>query len=289
MTIRPILHSRQAVPTREGAGVRLFRAFGNPQDAVLFDPFLLLDFFSSDDPADFRAGFPWHPHRGIETITYLHRGRVAHADSLGNSGVIGPGDVQWMTAGSGIIHQEMPDANAARIRGFQLWANLPRRDKMMDPRYRDITAPMIPLAMADGARVSVVAGEYRDTRGPVDDIVIEPSYFDVTLAEDCRFSHQTVPEETVLAFVYEGEVAFAGTADRHGTGTCLLFGPGETITATAGTNGAGFLLVAGRPLGEPIAWYGPIVMNTADELERAFEEYETGSFIKVGRKRHETS
>jgi hypothetical protein len=277
--VRTVTASR---PTIEGAGVRLRRAFGFG-DTAATDPFLLLDDFRGDKPADYLAGFPWHPHRGIETITYLLEGSVYHGDSMGNSGTIGPGDTQWMTAGSGIIHQEMPKPGpGGRMGGFQLWANLPAAHKMMDPRYRGILASEVPVVEAPGGvRITVICGEVLGTRGPVRDVVIEPEYLDVTLPAGARYRHPTVPGHTVFAYVIEGTAQFGArhpmpVANRH----LAVFDDGEALSMAAGEAAARFLLVSGRPLREPVAWRGPIVMNTREELRVAFEEYERGTFVK---------
>lgn len=280
---RHVTQTFAATPTLEGAGVRLKRAFGFGAER-LFDPFLMLDDFRGDDPADYRAGFPWHPHRGIETITYLIRGDVAHGDSLGNSGVIGPGEVQWMTAGSGIIHQEMPEGDAdGRMGGFQLWANLPATDKMMDPRYRSISAEDSPVVTTEaGAQVRVIAGEVEGVRGPVDDVVIDPEYLDVALPAGAEFVHPVGVGYTALAYVHGGVAEFAPGVEA-GNATTVLFGEGDHVRIRAtGEETARFLLVSGRPLREPIAWRGPIVMNTDEELRHAFAEYRDGTFVKVG-------
>jgi quercetin 2,3-dioxygenase len=277
-------------PTIEGAGVRLKRGFGFRQ-LPQFDPFLLLDHFGSNDPADYMAGFPWHPHRGIETITYMLVGEVEHGDSLGNTGVIRTGDVQWMTAGSGIIHQEMPRGGPGGVMGgFQLWANLPASYKMMDPRYRDVQSPDIPEVTADGgARVKVICGEVQGVKGPVGDIVIEPEYLDVTVLAGARFSHPVKAGHTVFVYVFEGEAQLDGRAPGSGggmgAGHVVLFDDGDEVVAAAGSEAARFILVAGKPLREPIAWAGPIVMNTQDELRLAFDEYSKGTFIKHGASR----
>jgi hypothetical protein len=280
---RPVVAVTASVPTREGAGVHLRRAFGF-SDPGAFDPFLLLDDFRSDDPARYRAGFPWHPHRGIETITYVLAGDVEHGDSLGNVGVIGAGDVQWMTAGGGIVHQEMPRGDAqGRMYGFQLWANLPAKDKLMEPRYRDVRAVDIPeVVRPDGVRVKVVAGVVDGVRGPVGDVVIEPEYLDVTVPPLTEFHHPVPREHTVFAYVYEGAGAF-GPADRPAAAAdhdLVRFGAGDRVEARAQGQPLRFLLVSGRPLREPIAWRGPIVMNTEDELRTAFEEYRAGTFLR---------
>jgi redox-sensitive bicupin YhaK (pirin superfamily) len=284
-TIRPVTSVQASRPTLEGAGVRLKRALGFHRTPDL-DPFLLLDDFHSSRPDDYRAGFPWHPHRGIETITYMLEGTVAHGDSLGNRGVIRPGEVQWMTAGSGIVHQEMPEGDGGGLLwGFQLWANLPRAHKMMDPRYRDITQSLIPeVETKSGAKVKVVCGQVEGVRGPVDDVVIEPEYLDVTVPAGGAFNHTVPARHTVFAYVFEG----AGEFDDKKTGTAIgaehlvVFGQGDGVSVTTGESGVRFLLISGKPLGEPVAWYGPIVMNTEEELEIAFEEYRNGTFLKHG-------
>ncbi len=278
-TIQTILKSR---PTREGAGVHLKRVFGN-NEVPLFDPFLMMDDFRSDNPEHYRAGFPWHPHRGIETITYVLRGDVEHGDSLGNKGVISSGDMQWMTAGSGIIHQEMPQGDGrGRMEGFQLWANLPRSHKMMDPRYQDIKCALVPEATLDnGVRVKVICGTFGSYRGPVSDIMIDPEYLDVAVPAKSQFVHHVKRGHTVFAYVIEGR----GFFDQHRkqgieNGTVVLFSDGDTVSVAADADAVRFLLISGKPLGEPVAWYGPIVMNTDEELELAFEEYRKGTFIK---------
>jgi len=271
-------------PTVEGAGVHLSRMFGFQEEPVL-DPFLLLDHFGSDTPAEYEKGFPWHPHRGIETITYMLRGTAEHGDSMGNHGVIGPGDLQWMTAGSGIIHQEMPKGDEEGVNaGFQLWANLPRDRKMMDPRYRDVHAADVPeVACPGGARVKVIAGEVNGVRGPIEGVVIDPEYLDVTVPPDASFTHPVTPGHTVFAYVFEGGGDFGpGKEDGDRTaGTLVHYGDGDAVTVTAGPEGVRFLLVSGRPIGEPVAWYGPIVMNTREELRTAAQELKDGTFIKV--------
>jgi hypothetical protein len=267
-------------PTMEGAGVHLNRVFGF-SEAPRLDPFLMLDDFRSDTPAHYRKGFPWHPHRGIETITYVTKGEVDHGDSLGNTGVISSGDVQWMTAGSGIIHQEMPrgDANGA-MHGFQLWANLPAAQKMMAPRYRGITADQIPeVELEKGVRVKVIAGSIGGAKGPMDDIVIDPEFFDCLVPAGQTFRHPTEPAYTVFIYVIGGSGQTDGqTIDD---GTLVLFGEGEQVAVSAAGNPLRFLLLTGKPLNEPVAWRGPIVMNTRAELETAFREYREGTFIKT--------
>lgn len=284
--VRGVQFVAAARPTLEGAGVHLRRAFGFGKE-TLFDPFLLLDDFRGDDPALYRAGFPWHPHRGIETITYMLEGEVDHGDSLGNTGTIHAGDVQWMTAGSGIIHQEMPRGDAAgRMGGFQLWANLPARLKMMEPRYRGLTAAEIPTYKADGAQVRVICGRLGDVSGPVHDVVIEPEYFDVALAGGASWRHPTPLGHTVFAYLFEGAARFdTGDRDAHGMiaaggGTIVLLGDGEAAAVEAGDEGARFLFVSGRPLREPIAWRGPVVMNTRAELDQAWRDLDTGTFVR---------
>lgn len=269
-------------PTMEGAGVHLKRAFGFGQTS-LFDPFLMLDDFRSDNPEHYRLGFPWHPHRGIETITYVLAGDVEHGDSMGNKGVIGAGDVQWMTAGSGIIHQEMPLGDRhGRMQGFQLWANLPAREKMMDPRYRDVKAQTIPaVALPGGAEVRVICGAVGDVRGPVRDIVTDPQYLDISLPPRSRFTHPTPAGYTVLAYVISGQGRFdAGEGELLGDESLILFEDGDQVEVATGDEPVRFLLLSGRPLREPVAWLGPLVMNTQDELRAAFKEYDEGTFIK---------
>jgi redox-sensitive bicupin YhaK (pirin superfamily) len=266
--------------TRDGAGVRLTRIFAHAE-AERMDPFLLLDFFGSDNPDDYMAGFPMHPHRGIETITYMLHGEVAHEDSLGNAGVIGPGDVQWMTAGSGIIHQEMPrESENGVMRGFQLWANLPSTQKMTHPKYRDVTQHDIPIVEAEGVVAKIVAGVYRGVEGPVRDVVIDPEYLDIEMRPGARLSHEISQGHTVFAYVFRGQVAF-GEANQLTVeeGTLVVFQDGESVEAHS-DGGGRLLLISGRPLREPIAWYGPIVMNTPDELDLAFKEFRAGTFIK---------
>jgi hypothetical protein len=266
-------------PTMEGAGVHLHRVFGYSQ-SPRFDPFLMLDDFRSDTPAHYLKGFPWHPHRGIETITYVTKGDVEHGDSLGNSGVISSGDVQWMTAGSGIVHQEMPKGDATgAMHGFQLWANLPAAQKMMAPRYRDITAAQIPtVELENGVRVNVIAGTLGGAHGPMDDIVIDPEYFDCSVPAGKTFLHQTDPSYTAFIYVIGGSGTTDGQAIENGR--LVLFDQGEQLAVSAANDDLRFLLLTGKPLNEPVAWRGPIVMNTQAELETAFQEYRDGTFIK---------
>jgi redox-sensitive bicupin YhaK (pirin superfamily) len=298
-SVRTISKVWKSKPTIEGAGVHLKRAMGYYQ-VPLFDPFLLLDDFHSDNPAHYLKGFPWHPHRGIETITYVLRGRVEHGDSMGNRGVIESGDVQWMTAGSGIIHQEMPKgADGGVMWGFQLWANLPASHKMMDPRYQGLVAAEIPEAtLAGGVRVKVICGRVDGVQGAVQDVVVDPEYLDVTVPAGTTFTHPVKRGYTAFAYVIEGEGYFDPERNAYGhevVGTnyfdmkrdcacsaenLILYGDGEAVAITTQEQPVRFLLVSGKPIGEPVAWYGPIVMNTQDELRVAFEEYEKGTFIK---------
>jgi len=267
----------------EGAGVRLKRVFGY-RETELMDPFLLLDHFGSDNPDDYMKGFPWHPHRGIETITYLIEGSVEHEDSIGNKGLIGAGDVQWMTAGSGIIHQEMPGRveGVPRLVGFQLWTNLPSSDKMMHPRYQDIKDSQIPeVETESGAKVRIICGKIDGTCGPVSEIVTDPEYMDIIVPAGKTFTHSVKKGHTVFAYVFEGNGYFDENNEKLiESNHLVLFEDGEQIVAQAGEQQLRFLLISGMPIGEPIAWYGPIVMNSKEELESAFQEYRDGSFIK---------
>jgi redox-sensitive bicupin YhaK (pirin superfamily) len=280
--VREINSVMKSQPTIEGAGVRLKRVFGNQQGPVL-DPFLLLDEFHSDNPDDYIKGFPWHPHRGMETITYMLHGRVEHADSLGNEGIISSGGVQWMTAGSGIIHQEMPIGHDDGLMwGFQLWANLPAAQKMMEPRYRDITSAQIPKVKLDnGVVIGVICGEVNNIKGAVQDIVIDPHYMDVMIPAGEIFNHSVHSGYTVFAYVVDGSGYFSPSrkviTEKE---NLVIFGDGEELIITAGEKGVRFLLISGRPINEPVAWYGPIVMNTQKELMIAFEEYQKGTFLK---------
>jgi redox-sensitive bicupin YhaK (pirin superfamily) len=278
-TIRNILKSK---PTMEGAGVRLKRVFGFHEVPTL-DPFLLLDAFGSDNPQHYIQGFPWHPHRGIETITYVLHGNVEHGDSMGNKGTIGSGDVQWMTAGSGIIHQEMPKGDEkGRMYGFQLWANLPAAHKMMNPRYQEIKSEGIPeLVLDDGTRIRIICGAVGDQKGPVQDIVIDPQYLDITVPAKSAYRHPTKMGHTVFAYLFEGDGFFDPERDRLIEGDSLIvFDDGDHVAVSTGDQPVRFLLISGRPIGEPVAWYGPIVMNTQEELQLAFQEYRNGTFIK---------
>jgi redox-sensitive bicupin YhaK (pirin superfamily) len=300
MSIRPVKRIVQSTPTTEGAGVKLRRAFGFG-DTGAFDPFLLFDDFRNDRPDDYRAGFPWHPHRGIETITYVLAGSVDHGDSLGNRGTLGAGDVQWMTAGSGILHQEMPQGDPqGRMHGFQLWANLPAALKMTAPRYQDITAAAVPTIIDDdGTRVRVICGSFWGKRGPVDGIAADPQYLDVWVPAGRRKSLPVETNRHAFAYVFEGSGTFRAAAqpfgvltekkiDDHeiqireqtGNRSLVLFDSGDEVTVQAGEEGARFLLISGRPIEEPVAWYGPIVMNTQAELQQAVAELRDGTFIK---------
>lgn len=278
---REIKNIFKGQPIIEGAGVKLRRIFSS-FEAELFDPFLMLDDFRAETPDDFIKGFPWHPHRGIETITYVLSGDVEHGDSLGNEGVISSGDVQWMTAGSGIIHQEMPKGDEqGRMLGFQLWANLPAAEKMMSPRYRDITAAQIPaVTLADGTEVKVIAGTVDGANGPMEDIVIEPEYLDCAVPGNATFVHPTKPGHTVFIYVIGGSGTVQGTSVANRD--LVLFEDGSEMAVTASEQGVRFLLLSGAPLNEPIAWRGPIVMNTQEELDLAFKEYRDGTFTKHG-------
>jgi quercetin 2,3-dioxygenase len=298
-TIRKIQKVWKSKPTIEGAGVHLKRAFGYYQVPQL-DPFLLLDDFRSENPGHYLKGFPWHPHRGIETITYVLRGMVEHGDSMGNRGLISSGEVQWMTAGNGIIHQEMPKGDPKGVLGgFQLWANLPASNKMMDPRYRDVKARQIPeIILKDHSKVKIICGKINGIRGPVRDIVTDPEYLDVSVPAGATFTHPVRPGRKAFAYVIEGEGYFDGDRDSYAhevvgnnyfdfKRTCLcgnemlvLYSDGDQVSVTPEKNGVRFLLVSGRPIGEPVAWYGPIVMNTQEELKIAFEEYQAGTFVK---------
>lgn len=298
-TPRKIQKLFKSKPVLEGAGVHLKRAFGFSQ-VPLLDPFLLLDDFRSDNPEHYLKGFPWHPHRGIETITYVLAGDVEHGDSMGNKGNITSGDVQWMTAGSGIIHQEMPKGDAqGNMAGFQLWANLPAKKKMMHPRYRDIQADQIPSVQLDnGTELKIICGRVGETEGPVRDIVIDPQYIDVSVPPHTTYAHPTKQGHTVFVYVIDGKGFFCQekkpfTYEAEGLNyfdmqrepylkneTLVLFEDGDHVLASTEEEGVRFLLVSGKPLQEPVAWYGPIVMNTREELQQAFEEYRNGTFIK---------
>jgi redox-sensitive bicupin YhaK (pirin superfamily) len=300
MSIRPVKRIVQSTPTMEGAGVKLRRAFGFG-DTAETDPFLLLDDFRNDRPADYMAGFPWHPHRGIETITYILEGTVEHRDSIGSHGTLGKGDVQWMTAGSGIMHQEMPKGDAqGRMHGFQLWANLPSSLKMTNPRYQDIKAGEVPeVTDDDGTHVRVVCGDFWGKKGPVEGVAADPRYLDVFVPPGQRKTLKVEVERHAFAYVFEGSGTFRDSSkpfgvllekevdgkeivvrDQVGDRSLVLFDSGDEITVQAGDQGVRFLLVSGKPIQEPVAWHGPIVMNTQAELRQAMNELRNGSFIK---------
>ena len=280
-SFRKITRIIQGTKTSDGAGVNLMRIFGFYETGLL-DPFLMLDFFGSDNPDDYIAGFPWHPHRGIETVTYMLDGSVEHGDSLGNSGVIHAGDIQWMTAGSGIIHQEMPKAGEGGMHGFQLWINLPASHKMMKPRYQEIKAEEIPIIKdKNGVTIKVIAGELNGTIGPVKDIIADPVYLDIEVPENSVCTIKVNPDHTVFAYVFEGEGFFDETSERPiKKGQLVKLTDGDTVKVTTKEHTTRFILVSGKPLNEPIAWRGPIVMNTDEELDLAFREYRNGTFIK---------
>jgi quercetin 2,3-dioxygenase len=300
MSIRPVKKIIQSKPTLEGAGVHLRRAFGFG-DTKEFDPFLLLDDFRNDNPDEYKAGFPWHPHRGIETITYVLAGEVDHGDSLGNKGVLGAGDVQWMTAGSGIMHQEMPRGDAqGRMHGFQLWANLPRSLKMTPPRYQDIKAADVPEVIEDdGTKVRVVTGEFWGKKGPVEGVAADPRYLDISVPPGKRKTFKVEVDRHAFAYIFAGSGAFASASkpfgvltekqvdgeeitlrEQTGNRSLIVFDRGDEVTVQAGEEGIRFLLVSGKPIEEPVAWYGPIVMNTQAELNQAVSELRSGTFIK---------
>ena len=301
MSLRPVKQILETMPTVEGAGVKLQRAFGFGKTAE-FDPFLLLDDFRSDNPADYLAGFPWHPHRGIETITYVLAGEVAHGDSLGNKGRMTAGDVQWMTAGSGILHQEMPKGDSAgRMHGFQLWANLPAALKMTAPRYQDIPAAAIPeVTEDDGTRARIICGEFWGKKGPVEGVAADPRYVDISVPPGKRKRIRVETARNAFAYVFAGAGAFRDASAPQAVLTesavdpnapvvydaknhsLVLFDRGDEIVVQAGPEGIRFLLVSGKPLEEPVAWYGPIVMNTQAELRQAMSELQNGSFIRHG-------
>ena len=299
MSIRAVKRIQQSQPTLEGAGVHLRRAFGFG-DTAETDPFLLFDDFRNERPADYIKGFPWHPHRGIETITYVLTGTVMHGDSLGNAGTLGAGDIQWMTAGRGILHQEMPQGDpAGRMHGFQLWANLPSSLKMTTPRYQDIAAPDVPeVTDDDGTRVRGVCGSFWGRRGPVEGVAADPSYVDISVPPGKRRTFEVDARRNAFAYVFEGSGTFRDASEPRGVLTdtpgpvenivrepagdrsLVLFDSGDEIVVQAGEHGIRFLLVSGKPIQEPVAWYGPIVMNTRDELRQAVEDLERGTFIR---------
>jgi quercetin 2,3-dioxygenase len=302
MSIRPVKHIAGTTPHLEGAGVQLQRVFGFG-DPSLTDPFLMMDDFRNDDPKLYERGFPWHPHRGIETITYVLAGEVEHGDSLGNRGTLGAGDVQWMTAGSGIMHQEMPRGDAkGRMHGFQLWANLPSQLKMTTPRYQDVKSGEIPeMVEDDGTRVRVVVGSFRGKKGPVDGIAADPQYLDIFVPPGKRKVFPVDTYRSAFAYIFEGSATFRDASkpfgvlvekevageeihirDMSGNRTLVVFGTGDEVVVQAGPDGVRFLLVSGAPIQEPVAWHGPIVMNTREELATAVRELQTGQFIKEG-------
>ena len=300
MSLRPTLETRKAQPTMEGAGVHLHRAFGF-QDPSELDPFLLFDDFRNDVPQHYEKGFPWHPHRGIETITYVLEGEVDHGDSLGNTGTLTPGSVQWMTAGSGILHQEMPRGNAkGQMHGFQLWGNLPSHLKMTAPRYQDVDAGEIPEVIDDdGTKVRVVVGKFWGKKGPVDGIAADPQYLDISIPPGVKKTFKVDTYRRAFAYVFAGSGAFADASspagvllekevggeevnirDLSGDRTLIRFGTGDEVTVQAGEDGVRFLLISGAPINEPVAWHGPIVMNTQDELMQAMRDLRNNTFIK---------
>jgi redox-sensitive bicupin YhaK (pirin superfamily) len=267
----------------DGAGVKIKRLIGTPELDYL-DPFLLLDNFGSDNPDEFMAGFPWHPHRGIETVTYMLNGKVDHRDSLGNAGTIGPSDVQWMTAGKGIIHEEMPKPIANKMSGFQLWVNLPAKFKMMRPRYQEILADQIPeIKQTNGAFIKVIAGNFENTTGPVKDIVADPLYLDITLTKHCSFSQPIQIEHNAFAFIFEGEAIVDFSTKRESQSilnpALIVFGKGDLIEIKTEEKQTRFLLITGKPIKEPMVRYGPFVMNTREEIIQAYRDYENGTFI----------
>ncbi|HLH05255.1 MAG TPA: pirin family protein [Bryobacteraceae bacterium] len=299
MSLRPVKDIIQTKATLEGAGVRLERAFGFGKTKE-FDPFLLFDDFRNDNPKDYLAGFPWHPHRGIETITYVLAGSVEHGDSLGNRGVMTAGDVQWMTAGTGILHQEMPKGDPqGRMHGFQLWANLPSSLKMTAPRYQDIPSSAIPeVTDDDGTRVRIICGEFWGKNGPVEGVAADPHYLDISVPPNKRKRLKVETTRNAFAYVFAGAGTFRDASDPHAVLTesavnpdaapvydvknhsLVLFDRGDEISVEAGPEGIRFLLVSGKPIEEPVAWYGPIVMNTNQQLREAMAELQSGTFIK---------
>ncbi|MBL4787431.1 MAG: pirin family protein [Cohaesibacteraceae bacterium] len=300
MSLRPAISTSKAIPTMEGAGVHLHRAFGFHEPRT-HDPFLLFDDFRNENPEDYEAGFPWHPHRGIETITYVLNGSVEHGDSLGNVGELQAGDVQWMTAGSGIMHQEMPKGNAkGQMHGFQLWANLPASLKMTSPRYQDVSGTQIPqITDDDGTIVKIITGEFWGSKGPVDGIAADPLYLDIFAPAGVRKAFKVDTYRNTFAYVFQGAGKFADASsprgillekevmgeelnirDMSGDRTLVQFGTGDEIVVQAGQEGIRFLLVAGAPIKEPVAWHGPIVMNTREELKQAIDDLKNDRFIK---------
>lgn len=300
MSIRAVKSISEAIKTMEGAGVELYRAFGFT-DPTELDPFLLFDDFRNDNPLSFEKGFPWHPHRGIETITYVLEGNVDHADSLGNSGSLGAGDIQWMTSGSGILHQEMPKGNSkGQMHGFQLWANLPSELKMTNPRYQDVNSSEIPeIFEDDGTRVKVIVGSFWGKTGPVDGIAADPQYLDIYVPPGVKKTFPVDTHRKTFAYIFDGSGAFDSASiptgvllekeirgeelnirDMSGNRTLVSFDTGDFVSVQAGENGIRFLLISGKPIQEPVAWHGPVVMNTREELIQAFDELKNGTFIK---------
>jgi redox-sensitive bicupin YhaK (pirin superfamily) len=299
MSLRAVKQILETKPTIEGAGVKLQRAFGFGKTKE-FDPFLLLDDFRNENPSDYLAGFPWHPHRGIETITYVLAGEVNHGDSLGNKGRMTAGDVQWMTAGSGILHQEMPKGDSnGRMHGFQLWANLPSQLKMTNPRYQDIPSAQIPeVTEDDGTKARIIVGEFWGKRGPVEGVAADPNYVDISVPPNKLRRIKVDVDRNAFAYVFAGTGTFRDASAPQAVLTesavdpnapakydaknhsLVLFDRGDEIVVQAGAEGIRFLLVSGKPIEEPVAWYGPIVMNTQAELQQAFQELQSGKFIK---------
>ncbi len=278
--VRQVDWKRESRAMREGAGVLVRRAFGH-QDTERLDPFLMLDDFGSERKEAYQGGFPSHPHRGFETVTYMLKGEMEHRDSTGRSGVIGPGDVQWMTAGSGIIHEEMPKTDDGEMRGLQLWANLPSDKKMTAPTYRGYERESIPVVITpSGAEVRVIAGNVSGERGPVRDVAIDPEYLDISLEPHAEFIHSIPEDHTVFAYVLEGEAQFDENGETASSRMLVVFGAGDEVAITTEENSVRFILVSGKPLNEPVAWRGSVVMNTEDEVLRAFQEFRNGNFVK---------
>lgn len=280
-TVRSIEQVIGAKPVMEGAGVKLNRVFAHLPNNIL-DPFLLLDHFGSENPADYLAGFPWHPHRGIETVTYMLSGQVEHQDNLGNHGTITAGDIQWMTAGSGIIHQEMPKAGQQHPEGFQLWVNLPAREKMIAPRYRGFTAEQIPSIEVGAATVKIICGQVDQFTGPVTDLLVKTTYLDIALPAHERWHSPITFNDSAFVYIYRGAATVSPNSKQLVTPKHLVhFTAGDAIEIQTADEPCRFLLIAGQPLGEPIAWGGPIVMTTQEELDQAFVDYQNGTFIKT--------
>jgi len=278
-TIRPVLTAVEGMEASDGAGVRMTRMVGTPRLRML-DPFLMLDFFGSDSPQDYLAGFPDHPHRGFETVTYMLAGRMRHWDNHGHEGVIETGGVQWMTAGRGVIHSEMPEQTEGLMKGFQLWINLPASRKMTEPRYQEFAADRIPVETREnGATVTVIAGTtVQGTSGPIQAGTTEARYFDVTLPEGASFAESVPADHTAALVVFEGSITVPGTSIRLGGPRVVVLGEGDRVEVTAGPSGARFLMLSGRPIGEPVAWGGPFVMNTREEVMQAYRDFEEGRF-----------